>query len=144
VFVINCAKRPPIDRDFVTASLTDAKSGKLRAGSLGLADLSDVRILDNKTQGNKSVVVAEVKASQDVIGTHYDLSAQLRLHFEWGRSGWELRSTGEVRKWVVRGPRQSRPYTQDMDQGGDSGAIQGLRKARRKAQGSLYSIPMPP
>jgi len=144
VLVTWCGKKPDVTADNVETSLTDPQSGKISAGSHGLADLSRVEILDSKTQGNKAVVLAEVKATQDVMGTHYGLSAQLRLHYEWGRSGWELRSTDETRKWVARGPRQPRPYTQDMDQGGDSGAIQNLMKAHRKAQGSIYSIPMPP
>ena len=144
VLVIDCAKKPPIDSDLVIASLSDAKTGKLQAGSLGWADLSRVEIQDNKTQGNKAVVLVDVKAAQNVMGTLYNLSAQLRLHYEWGRSGWELRSTDETRKWVAHGPGQPKPYTQGMDQGGDSGAIQNLMKAHRKAQGSIYSIPMPP
>ena len=144
VLVMDCAKKPPIDSDLVIASLTDPKTGKIGAGSLGLAELSHVQILGNETQGSRAVVVADVKATQDVMGTHYNLSAQLRLHYEWGRSGWELRSTDEIRKWVAHGPMQPRPYTQDMDQGGDSGAIRSLMKTQRKAQGNLYSIPMPP
>lgn len=144
VFVVGCSRKPDVTADTVQSSLVDPKTGKVHAGSLGLADLSNVEILDNTTQGNKALVLAQVKATQDVLGTHYDLSAQLRLHFEWGRSRWELKSTDEVHKWVARGPRQPRPYTQDLDQGGDSGAIQGLMRAHRKAQGNLYSIPMPP
>jgi hypothetical protein len=113
--LVGCVGRPGITADNVKSSLIDPKTGKVHAGNLGLADLSSVLILDNRTQGDRAVVEVDVKATQNVMDEHYDLSAQLRLSYVWGRSGWELMNTQQLRQWVSRGPRQSGSRTRGID-----------------------------
>jgi len=141
LFLAACAKRPPITADLVIAGLTDSTTGKVKAGNLGSATLTDLRIELPEVQGNEATVVARIKAEQDRFGVNYKLSATLKLHYEMGKQGWELKRTEQVLPWVARGPPEPKPYTQDMDPGGDSGAIQQLLKARKLARQRLNEIP---
>lgn len=135
-----CATRPPITRDLVTASLTDPKTGKVKAGELGWATLTDLRIETPETEGNRAKVVARVRAEQDELGVHYKLSATLRLHYGWENRTWTLKRIEEALPWTARGPKEPRPYTQETEPGGDSGAIQGLLKARRANQRRIEDL----
>jgi hypothetical protein len=141
LFLTACAKRPPITADLAIASLTDPTTGKVKAGDLGLATLTDLRIEQPDVQDNEATVVVRIKAEQDRFGVNYKLSATLKQHYEWGKQGWELKRTETALPWVSRGPPEPKPYTQDMDQGGDSGAIQQLLKARKLARQRLNEIP---
>jgi hypothetical protein len=136
-----CSTRPPITADLVTASLTDAKTGKVRAGELGWATITELRIETTETEGNKTKVVARIKAEQDKLGVNYKLSARLRLYYEWENRAWALKRVEEEVPWAAKGPREPRPYTQEMEPGGDSGAIQGLLRARKLARRGLNAIP---
>jgi hypothetical protein len=144
VLVLSCAKKPAIDRDLVIAGLTDSKTGKVNAGDLGWATMTDLRIEEPEVQGNKAIVLARVKAEQDKQDVLYKLSATLRLRYEWERRTWVLKKLDEITPWVARGPREPRPYTQEMDEGGDSAAIQGLLKAKKLIRRQLNEIPYGP
>ena len=144
VLVIDCAGKPEITREIVLASLTDPKTGMVTAGNLGWATLTDLRIETPEIDGNKARVLARVKAEQNKLGVHYKLSAALRLHYEWENRVWILKKLEEAQPWVAKGPREPKTYTQEMEPGGDSGAIQGLLKAKKLIRRQLNQIQFGP
>ena len=146
---VGCVRKTEITRDRVISELTDSATRKVRAANLGWASLTDVRIIKQEMSGNAASVDADVKADQTALGTRYELSARLRLHYQWKGKSWELTEIEEIRKWRQRStePREAVPGVREPGSGsrvpslGDS-AIDQLQRAKRLARRNIYSLPL--
>jgi hypothetical protein len=140
MFFCACARKPPLTLEVIRPGIAD-RNGIVQAGDLGWATLTDLKTDPPQVEKDKATVVARVKAEQNALGVNYKLSATLKLHYGLSKQGWELKRTEQVVPWVSRGPPQPKRYTQEMEPGGDSGAIQGLLRARKLARRGLNAIP---
>jgi hypothetical protein len=143
-----CAKKTGITTDRIWDDLTDTLTGKIQAGNLGWATPTSIRTVKGEAGERETMLTVDIKAEQNTLSAHYDLSARLRLHYQWQDRNWVLHQTEEVRKWRQSSnetpePGQRKVNPQEEPLPGDS-AVEQLQRARRLTRRGLYSLPMIP